>query len=148
GAILGMDLRHRRCGALRRSPRSRVHRRTAHFSEDRVERAGRPPRLMHIRLERAPDRTEDTMSVGRSFTVLSSAALLAAMLASPAGAHSPGNSRGYFGPGPGSDPRIVKSLGPKGPSGPGLIRKPGSGWTPYNPWYPRWVIGPHVRRIP
>jgi hypothetical protein len=83
------------------------------------------------------------MSVGKCFAMLSSAALLTAMLASPAGAHSPSNGRSSFDP--------VKSLGPKGPSGPGLIRKPGSGGSyPYYPYYPRpMVIGPQsVRRIP
>jgi len=88
------------------------------------------------------------MSLGKCFAMLPIAALLAIALASPAGAHSPGNGRGYFGPGPGSDARAVRFLGPNGPSESTLTRKPG--WIPYNPWYPRnWVIGPQgVRRIP
>jgi hypothetical protein len=89
------------------------------------------------------------MSAGKCFAMLWSVALLTAMLASPAGAHSPGNGRGYFGAGPGSDPRPVTSLAPQSLSAAGLIGKPAYSRTPYNPWQPRiWVVGPHGRRIP
>jgi hypothetical protein len=50
------------------------------------------------------------MSVGKYFAMLSSAALLTAMLASPAGAHdSPSNGRSYFGQGP----DLIRSPGPR-----------------------------------
>ena len=49
------------------------------------------------------------MSVGKYFAMLSSAALLTAMLASPAGAHnSPSKGRSYFGQGP----DLIRPQGP------------------------------------
>jgi hypothetical protein len=85
------------------------------------------------------------MSVGKCFAMLSSAALLAAMLVSPAGA-GPRIGSGYSGPGLGP----AKAVGPRDPSRTGVIGTPACAHCPYwpNPWN-MTVIGPqNVRRIP